>query len=128
MKILISILVLLLIIVSIYAEISYSILNEFQFISRDIGDDYKSYFFDKLQLQLFYKNLSVGAKYDFLKPKYDRFLSVEIAGNETDENYFDEYFLQFESDHFFFKAGTYDAVIGSGMVLHNYYDVDFEDD
>ena len=118
----------LLVIVSAFAEISYSVLNEFQAITRDIGDEYKNYFADKLQLQIFYNNLSVGAKYNYYQPKYDRFLSAEQTGNEKDENYFDEYYLQFESDHFFLKAGTYDAVIGSGMVMHNYYDTDFEDD
>lgn len=118
----------LIIIVSAFADVSYTVLNEFQTITRDIGDEYKNYFSDKLQLQIFYNNLSVGAKYNYYKPKYDRFSSVEMAGNEEDENYFDEYFLQFESDHFFLKAGTYDAVIGSGMVMHNYYDTDFEDD
>ncbi len=118
----------LLVIASAFAEISYSILNEFQTITRDIGEEYQNYFSDKLQLQIFYNNLSAGVKYNYYKPKYDRFLSAEQTGIEEDENYFDEYFLQFESDHFFLKAGTYDAVIGSGMVMHNYFDTDFEDD
>jgi len=128
MKRLILATLILMVIVSTFAEVSYSILNEFQAITRDIGDEYKYYFSDKLQLQIFYNNLSVGAKYNFYKPKYNRFLSAEQTGSEKDENYFDEYFMQFESDHFFLKAGTYDAVIGSGMVMHNYYDNDFEDD
>lgn len=114
---------------SLYAEsVNVSGLNETQFIDRDLGDKYKSYFYDKLSLQLQYSKLSAGLKYDYFHPKFDRFLDVDQAGNEENDNYFDDYYLQYESDNLFVKGGYYEASIGSGMILHNYYDKDFDND
>ena len=36
--------------------------------------------------------------------------------------------MQYESDYWFVQVGTFEAVIGSGIVLHNFYDDDFESD
>ena len=115
--------------VFLYSEsISVSGLNETQFINRDLGDKYKAYFYDKMSVQLQYSQISAGLKYDYYQPKFDRFLDVDQAGNEKNDNYIDDYYLQFESDNLFIKGGYYEASIGSGMILHNYYDKDFDSD
>ena len=106
----------------LYSELSFSGLNEFQYIYSNKDNKGNSYFSDKFQLQTQFNNFRVGVKYDFYRPKFDKF----ALNPEEDENYFDEYYLQFESDHWFVQAGTYEAVIGSGMVLHNFYDDDFD--
>ena len=107
---------------SVFAEVVISGVNEFSFIRSNRFDETNDYFSDKFQLQLQFKNFRAGVKYDFYKPKFDKF----ATSIEEDENYFDEYYVQYESDYWFAQAGTYSAVIGSGMVLHNFYDDDFD--
>ena len=118
---------------------SISGLNETEFIYRDIsekyemnpneqGNDYKSYFSNKLQLQMQYFNFLLGAKYNYYHPRYNQFLPIGSVGMEENEHYFDEYFIQFESDLFLGRLGTFESVIGSGIVLHNYLDEDFNID
>ncbi len=120
-------------------DISISGVNEIEYIYRDRRIEYRNYLSNKLQFQMQYKNFLAGFKYDVFYPKHDRFLDIDNIINEDDiddilknseenEFYFDEYFLQFETDEIFAKLGTYDAVIGSGMVLHAYYDEDFDED
>ncbi len=109
-------------------ELDYSILNEFEMIQRDLGNSYEDYYAEKMKLQLFYKAVTLGIKYDYYRPKYDKFIGVDQAGSEENENYFDEYYLQYSGDHLFAQVGTFDAVIGSGLALHNFYDEDFDED
>jgi len=120
-------------------NLSLSGLNEIEFIYRDIsekyelnpneqGKDHKSYFSNKLQLQIQYFNFLMGAKYNYYHPRYDQFLPIGLVGNEENENYFDEYFIQYESDLLLGRLGTFESVIGSGIVLHNYLDDDFNID
>ena len=120
-------------------EISISGVNEIEYIYRDRRIEYRNYLSNKLQFQMQYKNFRAGFKYDVFYPRHDRFLDIDNVVNEDDiddilknseknEYYFDEYFLQFETDEIFAKLGTYDAVIGSGMVLHAFYDEDFDED
>ncbi|NQV19731.1 MAG: hypothetical protein HQ534_14475 [Armatimonadetes bacterium] len=121
------------------SEISFSGVNEMEYIYRDRRIEFRNYFSNKYQFQMQYKNFRAGLKYDIFFPKHDRFLDIDNVVNEDDiddilknseknEYYFDEYFLQFETDEIYAKLGTYDAVIGSGMVLHAYYDEDFAED
>ncbi len=121
------------------SEFNFSGTNQLKYIYRDRRVEYRSYFMDKLQLQLQYKFLRLGTKYDVYYPYHDKFLDVdnipnedaileELDNKEKNEYYFEEYYLQFENDFLFANAGTYEAVIGSGIVTHNYYDEDFEED
>ncbi len=133
--------ILLLFVFSLFAEekVSISGINEFEYIYRNRKIEYRNYFSDKLTLQMQYKIFRLGLKYDLYHPKHDKFLDIDnipnedeipisLDNNEKNENYFDEYFLQIENDNFFVNFGTFDAVIGSGIVTHNYYDEDFDED
>ena len=106
----------------LYSELNFSGLNEFKYIRSNRFDETNNYFSDKFQFQLQYNNFLAGVKYDYYKPKFDKF-AISL---EEDENYFDEYYLRYESDYWFAQMGTFEAVIGSGIVLHNFYDDDFE--
>jgi uncharacterized protein DUF6029 len=118
------------------ADFSYSGVNEFKYIYSNRIIEHRSYFSNKLQLQAQFNNFRVGVKYDLLRPKFDKFALITDTMSDTaiensllleeDENYFDEYYLQYESDYWFAQVGTYEAVIGSGLVLHNFYDDDFD--
>jgi predicted porin len=121
------------------AEISYSVLNEFNFTLSDRIIENRSYFSDKIQLQMQYSSFRSGLKFEFYSPRFDKFLlindnmsdeSIEstLANNEEDESFLSEYYLQYESTNLFAQIGTFEAVIGTGMVLHNFYDEDFEED
>jgi len=122
----------------LHSEFVFSGLNEFQFINANRIIENRSYFSDQIQLQAQFDQFRAGIKYDVYYPKFDKFLlindemddnSIELAlDNENNENYFDEYYLQYESDYWFAQVGTYEAVIGSGIVLHNFYDSDFDQD
>ncbi len=109
----------------LYSELSFSGLNEFKYIYSNKDNEGKSYFSDEFQIQTQFRSFRTGIKFDLYKPRFDKFA---LTSTEEDENYIDEYYLQYESDHWFVQAGTYEAVIGSGMVLHNFYDDDFESD
>jgi hypothetical protein len=109
-------------------SISFSGFDKFSFINRDIGEDYKQYFGNELQLQTGYKAFRFGVKYDIFIPKFDRFLGVEQLDLEEDVYEFNEYFVQYESDHLTSTLGIYEAFIGSGMPLHVHYDPDFDED
>ncbi len=120
------------------AEIYFSGVNEFSYINADRIVENRNYFSDKLSLQASYGNFRLGLKYDFYKPRFNRFALINadmsssaintMLKSEKDENYLDEYSLQYESDYWFVQAGTFEAAIGSGMILHNFYNEDFEED
>ena len=120
------------------SELSFSGLNEFKYIYSNRIIEHRNYFSDKFQLQTQFNSFRTGIKYDLYYPKYGKFIMINNAmSNQTIENelnkeeeeyYFDEYYLQYESDFWFAQVGTFEAVIGSGIVLHNFYDDDFETD
>ena len=121
------------------SELNFSGTNQLEYIYRDRRVEYRNYFMDKLQLQLQYKLFRLGTKYDIYYPYHDKFLDIDNIPNEDDipavledyeknEYYFEEYYLQYENNFLFANAGTYEAVIGSGIVTHNFYDEDFEED
>ncbi|MCF7794285.1 MAG: DUF6029 family protein [Candidatus Cloacimonetes bacterium] len=119
-------------------EFYVSGLNEFKFINANRIIENRNYISNKFQIQAFYEKFRLGLKYDLYRPRFDKFLEPDASlpdslnenklASEKDENYFDEYYLQYESDYWFLQAGTYEAVIGTGLVLHNFYDDDFEQD
>ncbi|MCF7858608.1 MAG: DUF6029 family protein [Candidatus Cloacimonetes bacterium] len=121
---------------SLLADLNISGVNEFKFIHSNRILEYRSYFSDKMQLQAQFNNFRAYIKYDFYRPHFNKFALINdnmsnstietLLASEKNENYFDDYYLQYESDYWFVQAGKYEAVIGSGMVLHNFYDVDFE--
>jgi len=118
------------------SEINISGVNEIKFVNSNRIIENMNYISEKLQLQAQFSSFRAGIKYDLYKPKFDKFALINddmdnatieaILSAEEDENYFDEYYLQYESDFWFAQVGTYEAVIGSGMILHNFYDDDFE--
>lgn len=138
-KILITFIFLTFTILLLASEFNFSGINELKYIYRDRRVEYRSYFSEKLALQMHYKMLNVGLKRIVYYPYHDKFLDVDnitnedailttLDENENNEYYFEEYYLQFENDFLFANVGTYEAVIGSGIVAHNYYDEDFEED
>ena len=120
------------------ASISFSGLNEFNYTMADRIIENRHYFSDKVSLQFTSQQFRLGVKYDFYKPRFNRFALINadmtstainsMLQSEKDEHYFDEYYLQYESDCWFVQAGTFEAAIGSGMILHNFYNEDFEED
>ena len=125
-------------------EFSFSGTNELEYIYRDITEDntdydeseknyllfegykFKHYFIEKLDMQFYYGNFNAGFGYDFYRPDFNKFALA--PSTEEDENYFDEYYLKYESDNLNITAGIYEAVIGKGIALHSYYNEDFEED
>ncbi len=112
----------------LYSELSFSGLNEFKYIYSNNDNEGNSYFSDKFQVQSQFKSFRAGIKFDLYKPKFDKFALSSIEEDQTFEIHLDEHYLQYESDYWFAQIGTFEAVIGSGIVLHNFYDDDFETD
>ncbi|MCK5052000.1 MAG: hypothetical protein KAS53_09780 [Candidatus Cloacimonetes bacterium] len=137
-KILFAVLMIVFVANLLYSELSFSGLNEFKYIYSNRIIEHRDYFSDKFQLQAQFNSFRAGIKYDLYYPKFGKFIlindnmddnSIELMlESEIDEYYFDEYYLQYESDYWFAQIGTFEAVIGSGIVLHNFYDDDFETD
>ena len=122
----------------LYSELSFSGLNEFRYIYSNRIIEHRNYFSDKFQIQAQINSFRVGIKYDLYYPKFGKFILInedlsnefieDQLDTEKDEYYFDEYYLQYESDYWFAQIGTFEAVVGTGIVLHNFYDDDFETD
>ena len=137
-KILFALLMIVFVANLLYSELSFSGLNEFKYIYSNRIIEHRNYFSDKFQLQAQINSFRAGIKYDLYYPKFGKFILInEDLSNEfiedqleteKDEYYFDEYYLQYESDFWFAQIGTFEAVIGTGIVLHNFYDDDFETD
>jgi len=135
-KILLLVTVISAVFLSLYSQdgIDWSANNKFAFIMRDMEgsevytDDYKNYFSNEFTLQLTYKNWMAGLEFDIYLPDYQKYLRIEQAGDEDDEYIFNEYYLQYSQDEITLRAGTYSAVIGTGMVMHCFYDDEFEKD
>jgi hypothetical protein len=129
----------LFIVASVFAQNEFSFYgtNEFLFIYRSMDDDYQSQFDDdskinvenRLQFRSLYKNWQAGLKFNALHPKYEPFASTPgDIHDEENEYFFEEFYLQYEGMSAILRAGTFDAVIGSGMALHTYYDRDVDED
>ncbi|MEA2095734.1 MAG: DUF6029 family protein [Candidatus Cloacimonadota bacterium] len=137
-KILFALLLIILASNLLYSELSFSGLNEFRYIYSNRIIEHRNYFSDKFLMQAQINSLRAGIKYNLYYPKFGKFILInedlsnefiqDQLDTEEDEYYFDEYYLQYESDYWFAQVGTYEAVIGSGIVLHNFYDDDFETD
>jgi len=122
----------------LYSELCFSGLNEFKYIYSNRIIEHRNYFSDEFQLQAQLNSFRIGIKYNLYYPKFGKFIMINDdmsnhaieneLNKEEDEYYFDEYYMQYESDYWFAQIGTYEAVIGSGIVLHNFYDDDFETD
>jgi len=135
-KIFFALLVIIFAVNFLHSELNFSGVDKREFVNVNRIIENRNYFVDKLQVQALYNQFRMGLKFDYYKPHFDKFLlitddmsddTIELAlESEEDEYYLDEYYLQYESDNWFVQAGTYEAVIGSGMVLHNFYDDDFE--
>ncbi len=124
-KILFALLVIFFAANMLYSELSFSGLNEFQYIYSNKDNEGKNYFSNEFQIQAQYKNFRAGINCDLYHPKFDKF---SLNSEEDDEIRLGKHYLQYESDVWFAQIGTYEAVIGSGIVLHNFYDDDFETD
>ena len=122
----------------LYSELCFSGLNEFKYIYSNRIIEHRNYFSDEFQLQAQLNSFRIGIKYNLYYPKFGKFIMINDdmsnhaieneLNKEEDEYYFDEYYMQYESDYWFAQIGTFEAVIGSGIILHNFYDDDFETD
>ncbi|MCD4817764.1 MAG: DUF6029 family protein [Candidatus Cloacimonetes bacterium] len=115
----------------------FSGINDFELYYRKMtteyqekyGDDYKINLAHKFQFQTFYKALQMGISFNSYMPKYNQYSSTATELYAEDHDlYFKEYYAKVETDNFLTRIGTFEAVIGSGMVLNGYYDEDFEID
>jgi len=122
----------------LYSELNISGVNECKYVNSNRIIEHRSYFSDKFQLQAQYNNFRASFKYDFYHPKFGKFILInedmsdaaleDQLNTEENENYLDEYYLQYESDFWFAQIGIFEAVVGSGIIMHNFYDDDFETD
>ena len=61
-------------------------------------------------------------------PKYDKFQPVEELSSDDVKTYWKSRFVEYSTDNFLIRGGTYDAVFGSGLVLHAYDDEVMDED
>lgn len=127
-----SLFVLLLILISInlYAIDNFNIsgLNEAIYVHKIVRDSLKNYFSDEFNFRIDYNKFSFGMKFLAWLPKYDRYSAISELSSNNISYKWDERFVSYNSDNFSVKAGTFEEVFGSGIVLRAYQDKDFNID
>ena len=113
---------------NIFAEnISISGSNELEFIYRDSEDSLHQFMEDEFKFDLTYKNFRFGMKYIAELPKYDEFYPDTKLDSDKLISKWDERYLEFETDNFYIRGGTFEAAFGSGIVLNAYNNTDFDE-
>ncbi|MBC8313537.1 MAG: hypothetical protein H8E33_04775 [Candidatus Cloacimonetes bacterium] len=121
--------VFIVIVCNIFGEnISISGGNELKFIYRDVKDSLNQFMEDEFKFDLTYKNFRFGMKYIAELPKYDEFYPDTKLDSDKLISKWDERYLEFETDNFYIRGGTFEAAFGSGIVLNAYNNTDFDED
>ncbi len=102
--------------------------NEAEFIYKDATDSLKTYFDDKLSMDISYGDFQFGMKFLAQLPAYNKFENIENMSSDDVQYRWDERYAQFQKDGFFIRAGHYEAIIGRGIILNAYEDEDVDND
>ena len=121
---------LLLIVGSILLADDFSIsgINEAHYVYKSAEDSLNQYFQDKFKFLMQYNDFRFGMTYVGEFPKYRKFEPLAELDPSNLHNEWEERYVEFNTGEYMVKAGNFDALIGSGMILHAYYNEDLDED
>lgn len=103
-------------------------LNEMQYVYRAVEDSLHHFIDNEFSFAANYNKFRFGMKYRGELPEYNRF---SPDANLQSDNIFHEWverYAEYNGDHFSVRAGNYETVFGSGMVIHAYNNTDMNED
>lgn len=109
-------------------EVAISGINEAHYVYRSVEGAHNQYFRDKFKFLLQYSNFRFGMSYVGELPKYRKFQPLNQMDSSDLYSEWEERYLEYNTGDYMVKAGNYDALIGSGMILHAYYNDDLDED
>jgi len=109
------------------SDFNISGMNELNFVYRNVDDSLHQFMEDKFKFDLTYKNFRFGMKYIAELPKFDKFGPADELSSNSISSRWDERYLEFDSEHFDIRAGNFDAVFGSGIILNAYENEDLDE-
>jgi len=107
-------------------------LNEVKYILKKTDNDDFHYYSNDLKLDLNYKSLRLGTKWELGNfPKDLLFIDDDLLEkedfNSDFENILTERFLEYSSDKLYAKIGNFEGAFGSGIVFNAFNDTEIKD-
>lgn len=113
---------------SALAGLSISGINEALYVYNNAPDSVKHYMQDDFKFNVIYNNFRFGMKYQGHLPKYEKFTPLaELEADDLSSTWTDRY-VEYNSPELVIRGGNFDMLIGSGMILHAYYNSDLDKD
>lgn len=109
-------------------NVTVSGINEAQYIYKSAADSLNQYFQDKFKFLLQYNDFRFGMTYVAEMPKYKKFEPLAELDSSDLYSQWEERYVEFNTGEYMAKAGNFDALIGSGMILHAFYNSDLDED
>ncbi|MCD6182235.1 MAG: TlpA family protein disulfide reductase [Candidatus Cloacimonetes bacterium] len=110
------------------AGLSISGINEAKYVYNSAPDSVKHYLQDEFKFTVIYNNFRFGMKYEGYLPKYEKFTPLaELEPGDLSSSWTDRY-VEYNTPELLIRGGNFDMLIGSGMVLHAYYNSDLDKD
>ncbi|MCF7913049.1 MAG: TlpA family protein disulfide reductase [Candidatus Cloacimonetes bacterium] len=103
-------------------------MNKLAYVYRTAEDSLHHYIDNELSFAANYNKFRFGMTYNGELPKYDRFAPDEYLDNSDIKHEWVERYGEYNGENLFVRAGNYETVFGSGMVIHAYNNTDMNVD
>ena len=113
---------------TIASPLSISGINEFSFIYKSSSDSLNSYATEKFKFNLRHKDFRFGISYYGEFPKYYKFEPLDQLQPENLSSEWKDIYGEYNNGTLTVRGGKYDLLIGSGMIMHAYYNTDLDED
>jgi len=95
-------------------------MNQSEFVYKSTEDSLKSYFEEEFKFDLSYGDFRFGMEFEGYFPRYNKFNPIYELNSDDIQSRWRSRFVEYQTDNFLARGGTFDAVFGSGLVLHAY--------
>ncbi|MBS3742175.1 MAG: hypothetical protein KGY74_08655 [Candidatus Cloacimonetes bacterium] len=105
---------------AVSGELYISGISESEFVYKNSKDSLKSYFEEEFRFDVSYNDFRFGLEYVGNFPKYDKFKPLDKINSDDIKSDWSNRFVEYQAENFLARGGTFDAVFGTGLVLHAY--------
>jgi len=99
-----------------------------KYVYRTVEDSLHHYIDNEFAFAATYNKFRFGMTYKGKFPEYDRFAPDESLNSEKIYHDWVDRFGEYNGDNLFLRAGNFETVFGSGMVIHAYDNTDMNED
>jgi cytochrome c biogenesis protein CcmG, thiol:disulfide interchange protein DsbE len=103
-------------------------INKLSYVYRTAEDSLHHYLDNEFSFTAHYNRFRFGISYQAELPGYNRFAPDEYLDSDNIGHEWLDIFGEYSGDKLFVRAGNYEAVFGSGMVIHAYDNTDLDED